>query len=151
MNQYLKYFIYFLLGVIIYYFLFNSTNAKSQKLIEGYTYDENDLPDIYINTGLTISQENVVTGSKVWPSSNVGFEDLTINSRESLLPTTEISGEYPEYSNTAYKNILIRKASELPDLKLHIFPFNTEDGNNHIRGEDRKFSAEFIAAFRVSA
>ena len=36
MNQYLKYFIYFLLGVIIYYFLFNSTNAKSQKVIEGF-------------------------------------------------------------------------------------------------------------------
>ena len=36
MNILLKYFIYFLLGIIIYYFLFNSTDSKSHKLIEGF-------------------------------------------------------------------------------------------------------------------
>jgi len=36
MNILLKYFIYFLLGIIIYYCLFNSPNVGSKKLIEGF-------------------------------------------------------------------------------------------------------------------
>ena len=65
MNQYLKYFIYFLLGVIIYYFLFNSTNAKAQKLIEGF---DNDLAEElvqraknYILLEITVSKIEIMS------------------------------------------------------------------------------------------
>jgi hypothetical protein len=58
MNQYLKYFIYFLLGVIIYYFLFNSTNANAQKLIEGFGLKVNsDNTYLYYNAGLNVDEK----------------------------------------------------------------------------------------------
>ena len=59
MNQYLKYFIYFLLGVIIYYFLFNSTNANAQKLIEGF--DTADLSTLLKKRRLYIKTPHKIT------------------------------------------------------------------------------------------
>ena len=63
MNQYLKYFIYFLLGVIIYYFLFNSTNAKSQKVIEGFvtSYDELNMSGFYFDDANNLTTDPVTT------------------------------------------------------------------------------------------
>tara|TARA_A100001015_G_scaffold312000_1_gene416312 strand:+ start:1632 stop:4094 length:2463 start_codon:yes stop_codon:yes gene_type:complete len=39
MNEILKYIIFFLLGIIVYYFLFNNPNLGARKLIEGFITD----------------------------------------------------------------------------------------------------------------
>ena len=72
MNQYLKYFIYFLLGVIIYYFLFNSTNANAQKLIEGFELTQEELANILAPVNLFNGDINFTgTGSQI-PISYLG-------------------------------------------------------------------------------
>ena len=55
MNILLKYFIFFLLGIIIYYFLFNSPDIGAKKLIEGFdvaTTGDRAIPIIYIKNGV---------------------------------------------------------------------------------------------------
>ena len=78
MNQYLKYFIYFLLGVIIYYFLFNSTNANAQKLIEGF---ENTtmgnllyIRRLYIKTPKKITSDDVDVDGEAKKVDNTGIK-----------------------------------------------------------------------------
>ena len=57
MNILLKYFIFFLLGIIIYYFLFNS--PVGQKVIEGFDLgtlgDFNTSSPMYVSTGITLT------------------------------------------------------------------------------------------------
>ena len=63
MNILLKYFIYFLLGIIIYYCLFNSPNVGSKKLIEGFDYSteySSIIPDLYVKSGYNADTENIV-------------------------------------------------------------------------------------------
>jgi len=98
MNQYLKYFIYFLLGVIIYYFLFNSPNAKAQKLIEGFDNDVIDRSKIlYLKSkykitsegtdGVTISSDDNVNELLYIQVSEIGPKDLNTGGWNANIPT----------------------------------------------------------------
>ena len=58
MNILLKYFIFFLMGIIIYYFLFNSPDIGAKKLIEGF--DTTNLSTLLDNRRLYIKTPNKI-------------------------------------------------------------------------------------------
>jgi len=58
MNILLKYFIYFLLGIIIYYFLFNSNDVGAKKVIEGFNTGQAGSGQIFIG-------RNKVNGERI--------------------------------------------------------------------------------------
>jgi len=74
MNQYLKYFIYFLLGVIIYYFLFNSTGGR--KVIEGFM-PAADIVNYFNNKRISIYIKNTKTGIEKDTDGEYQIKDAT--------------------------------------------------------------------------
>jgi len=133
MNQYLKYFIYFLLGVIIYYFLFNSTNANAQKLIEGFdTAGLSTLLNkrrLYIKTPHKINDGG--TGSKAQNTAGtfldyglqnvLTLEHFTKNAFESIIGGPDLKESPDTLDEVNIKNLLtindgnIKVLNVLPD------------------------------------
>ena len=57
MNEILKYIIFFLLGFVVYYFLFTNPSVGSRKVIEGFDYTLDIIPTIYIKSGYTTTEQ----------------------------------------------------------------------------------------------
>ena len=55
MNEILKYIIFFLLGIVVYYFLFTNPSVGSRKVIEGFNYTLEIIPEIYVKSGYTFT------------------------------------------------------------------------------------------------
>ena len=84
MNEILKYIIFFLLGFVVYYFLFTNPSVGSRKVIEGFDYTLDIIPTIYIKSGYTTTEqgddENVTFTLSESDSDNL----LSLDSTRSL-------------------------------------------------------------------
>lgn len=73
MNKLLKYIIFFLLGIIVYYFLFNNPDLGAKKLIEGFITNTTDLNNlIKVPIYLKTNYEDSGTGSGPIDADAVG-------------------------------------------------------------------------------
>jgi hypothetical protein len=102
MNILLKYFIFFLLGIIIYYFLFNSPNIGAKKVIEGFNYNSqasNIIPQLFVKTGYNKEGDTIseIEGETQLPndlsSTSITTSLLTRDINKSYLPIGEDEGD----------------------------------------------------------
>ena len=126
MNILLKYFIYFLLGIIIYYFLFNSPNVGAKKLIEGFDVGElmmgTDIPLIFIKNGtITLSE-----GTRRGPGTSLSGSDpgsteinadiLTTNIEESIFKSIYLNSIVDGASTADMYNAIMNPDADTSSL-----------------------------------
>jgi hypothetical protein len=119
MNEILKYIIFFLLGIIVYYFLFNNPKLGARKLIEGFSAQIDDeavdltklqsnllLKSIFRKVGNTISVDSGI--SDVYLNDGTGLDDEMISSN--ILTT--ISSLTGNITNNPSESVFINPLSK---------------------------------------
>lgn len=120
MNILLKYFIFFLLGIIIYYFLFNSPDIGAKKLIEGFDVGRmgTEIPLLFIKNGTITASEGGISGTETGETfaikSELGegdvplsFVEVTVNEDESIFKSEYLRSLVDfTLNSTNYANIL---------------------------------------------
>ena len=139
MNEILKYIIFFLLGIIVYYFLFTNPSVGSRKVIEGFNYTLEIIPEIYVKSGYTFTSADsdgnttvTLTGSPIIDLSNPISElipsNLTTDISKSYFPTDSatLSGTgsgIEEALTSNFNNYKIKRSETSPGLKMiYIIP-----------------------------
>jgi hypothetical protein len=119
MNILLKYFIFFLLGIIIYYFLFNSPNIGAKKLIEGFEVDGmamgTDIPLLFIKNG-TITQSGGELSGAEPEALVIEGGTLTTNIEESIFKSIYLNSITNGASTADMYNAIMNPATDPPSL-----------------------------------